>query len=481
MKPHPLFRMKTGLRWIAALSLGLSPLQVHGATNAPDLDGDGVPNIVDPDVDNDGIPNALDDNVDGGIAKSGPYTGQYLGDHINNDNPAEKDIDSDRQADDSLGETDIDGDQMGDTDPLELDTDGDRRADNSAGELDIDGDGRLDDDSAEDDIDGDSLDDDDIVELDIDGDNTMDTADSDIDGDTRSNSASNEDDTDGDGRLNGDADEDDADGDGYKNRDDNDDDNDGLDDEDDADHHDEEDEAKVHTDLTPTSSALNHSEVRVTIQRMATGTTVLKVDAGDFDPGVYIIRIGGVVRGTLVLAGGNGKASGEREFKSTSTTTSGECLPLNFEVINQPIVIELGGVAYYSGTIPAPPDPLPPGGGTAEPPVTTVLTQSLTAAASTPSQAEAKVVVDIGLVGVIEVEIEAENLPVGTYTISIGGIERGSLVMAQVQNAIQGHRHFEIIPDEPDELLLDFLAAGQPIVISQNGTTYFSGFVPGGE
>ena len=38
---------------------------------APDLDGDGIPNIVDPDIDGDGIPNALDKNVDGGIARSG--------------------------------------------------------------------------------------------------------------------------------------------------------------------------------------------------------------------------------------------------------------------------------------------------------------------------------------------------------------------------------------------------------------------------
>lgn len=481
MKPHPLLRLRTGLRWIAALSLGLSPLHVRGASDAPDLDGDGIPNIVDPDIDNDGIPNALDDNVDGGIAKSGPYTGQYIGDHINNDNPAEKDIDSDRLADDSLGETDIDGDQMTDTDALELDTDGDRRADNSPGELDIDGDGRLDDSSAEDDIDGDSLDDDDVMELDIDGDNAMDTSDADIDGDDRSNSATSEDDIDGDGRLNGDADEDDADGDGMKNREDGDDDNDGLDDEDDDDHHDEADEIKVHNNLTPTAAALNHSDARVTIQRMATGTIELKVDAGDFDPGTYNIVIGGTTRGTLVLTGSSGNASGERKFKSTSTTTTGEFLPLNFEAINQPIQIELGGVVFYTGTIPTPPDPLPPGDGPTEPPVTTVLTRNLTASSGTPGVADAKVVVDIGLVGVIEVEIEAENLPEGTYSISIGGVDRGSLVMASAEGSIQGHRHFEIIPDEPDELLLDFLAAGQPIVIHQNGTTYFSGTIPGGE
>lgn len=481
MKTHPLFRAKVGLRWIVALSLGLSPMHLRAAITAPDLDGDGVPNIVDPDVDNDGIPNALDDNIDGGIARSGPFSGQYIGDHINNDNPGEKDIDGDSQADDSLGETDIDGDGKTDNDALEMDIDGDRRADNAPGELDEDGDGRMDDAASEDDIDGDSLDDDDIVELDIDGDGSSDTVDSDIDGDDKSNTAANEDDIDGDGKLNADADEDDTDGDGMKNRDDGDDDNDGLDDEDDDDHHDEDDEVKVHANLIPTGAALNHSDARVTIQRMATGTVELKVDAGDFDPGTYNIIIGGTVRGTLILSGSNGNASGERKFKSTSTTTTGEFLPLNFEAINQPISIELGGVIYYNGTIPSPPVAPPPGDGPVEPPVTTVLTQVLTPGSGVAAQASAKVVVDIGLVGVIEIEIEADNLAAGTYTITIGGVDRGTLVTSLNQGSLKGERHFEIIPDEPGELLLDFPAVGQSIVISQGGSTLFSGTIPGGE
>lgn len=479
MKTHPLLRAKVGLKWIVALSLGLSPMHLHAANTAPDLDGDGVPNIVDPDIDNDGIPNALDDNIDGGIAKSGPRAGQYLGDHINNDNPGEKDIDGDDQSDDSLGETDLDGDGKTDDDSLEQDIDGDRRADNAPGELDEDGDGRMDDASSEDDIDGDSLDDDDIVELDIDGDNSADTIDSDIDGDDKSNSAIDEDDIDGDGKLNTDEDEDDSDGDGSHDRADDDDDNDGLNDEDDDDHHDEDDEIEVQTELSPTAAALSQSRSRVSIQRMATGTVVMKVDADDCNPGTYNIVIGGVVRGTLVLSGSSGDASGERKFKSTSTTTTGEFLPLNFDVINQPILIELGGVIYHTGTIPTPPDA--PTGGPVEPPVTNVLTQPLTAGPAAPVAAQAEVVVDIGLVGVIEIEIEAESLAAGTYTISIGGVTRGTLIMAPDGGTVKGKRHFEIYPDDADELLLDFPVVGQPLVISQGGITYFSGIIPGGE
>lgn len=350
-KKYPLLRAKSGLGWIMAISLTLLPLHLRAAGNAPDLDGDGIPNIVDPDIDGDGIPNALDDNIDGGIAKTGPYAGQYLGDHVNNDNPAEKDIDSDNLSDDSLGETDIDGDGKIDEDMLELDEDGDRRADNSPDELDIDGDGRMDDSSNEDDIDGDSLDDDDIVEYDIDGDDASDAVDSDIDGDTRSNSASNEDDVDGDGRPN--VEDEDNDGDGYRNREDGDDDNDGVNDEDDDDHHDEADEVEVEADLALTAAAVRNSEAKIKIQRMATGTVELKVETDDCNPGTYSIVIGGIARATLIASGDAGKASGERRFK---TGGSGENLPLDFEVIGQSISIEYGGIAHYTGTIPTPPD-----------------------------------------------------------------------------------------------------------------------------
>lgn len=469
LKSHPLLRAKAGLGWIVAISLALLPLHLRAATSAPDLDGDGIPNIVDPDIDADGMPNALDDNVDGGIAKTGPYAGRFIGDHVNNDNPAEKDIDSDNLSDDSLGETDIDGDSKTDNDALELDVDGDRRTDSSPEELDVDGDGRMDDANNEDDIDGDSLDDDDIVEADIDGDNSSDATDSDIDGDNRTNSAINENDVDGDGRLN--ADDDDSDGDGYGNRSDGDDDNDGLGDEDDDDHHEEIDEVEVHTDLALTAAALGNSKARATLQRLATGTIVLKVEADDCNPGTYEILIGGINRGTLITSGKAGKASGERKFK---TGGSGDSLPLDFEVIAQPISIRYSGADHYIGTIPTPPD-APPTDDDGEPPVTSSKSVDLVLAAGISSDAEADVTVDFGLVGVIEIEIEAEDMPAGTYDITIDGVVRGTLVVGL---DLKGKRHFEVIPDEADELLLDFPVTGKSILISQGGTSWFTGTIP---
>ena len=112
-----------------------------GVPTARDIDGDGIPNIVDPDVDNDGIPNGLDRNVDGGWAKSGPLAGRFVGDHLRNANPLELDIDDDGLKDNALNEEDIDGDGLNDDADEETDIDGDQRADDALNERNIDGDG----------------------------------------------------------------------------------------------------------------------------------------------------------------------------------------------------------------------------------------------------------------------------------------------------------------------------------------------------
>jgi len=335
-------------------------LAVDGPS-APDLDGDGIPNIVDPDIDNDGLPNGFDPNVDGGIALFGPYKGQYIGDHLNNDNPAETDIDGDTQKDDSLGEIDIDGDSLNDNDDLEKDIDGDGRDDDFPSELDIDGDGKNDDDLDEDDIDGDGLDDnDDLNEDDIDGDGLKDDEDDDIDGDDRLNSSEFETDTDGDGLSNDDPLDTNDDGDNLEDRFDSDDDNDGEPDEDDIDHRPEDDEIEVEIELSRQSAAPSGSEVKVKIQRMAFGDTEFEIEAEDLPVGNYDIVIDGVVRGVLPVVQDGNDTEGEVEFE-TFPDKPDEML-LDFDVIGLPIEIRLNNVVYFSGTVPTPPDG-PTGGG----------------------------------------------------------------------------------------------------------------------
>jgi hypothetical protein len=451
----------------AAASLALTTIPARAT--APDLDSDGIPNVVDPDVDNDGIPNALDKNVDGGIAKSGPRAGQYIGDRLDNDNPADKDIDGDSLSDDSLGEKDIDGDSKTDDSSTETDVDGDRRNDESSSEKDIDGDG-IDDDSAdEDDIDGDGLDDDDDIETDIDGDGKSDDDDDDVDGDGRRNSDASEDDTDGDGRRNDDADEDNDDGDSRRDRDDADDDNDGDSDEDDLDHRQEDDELEVQISLSGTEAAPKGSRARVKIQRMASGKIELEVDARDLDAGAYEVVVDGTVLGTLAMERDGKRTEGEQEFE-TNPNKSDE-LPLLIDPAGLPISLRKAGVVYYTGIVPNTPTPTPDklitGAGT------TVLARS----AEAPAGSRAEATVEFGPTGADELEVEVHLLPVGEYQVLIGEAVRGTLTIGTGVTS-RASIKFDTEPNDPGEILLDFPVGGSPIAIVSGTTTFFFGTLP---
>ncbi len=453
-----------------ALSAALGLLWTHGAAGgtAADLDGDGIPNIVDPDIDNDGIPNALDRNIDGGIAKTGPYAGKYIGDHLDNDNPAEKDIDGDGLPDDALGERDVDADGKLDDAPSEDDIDGDRRADDSPGERDIDGDGRLDDDDREDDVDGDGLDDDDVMEGDIDGDDRSDDGDDDIDGDNRGNADSAEDDTDGDGRKDEAADEMNDDGDSLMDRDDSDDDNDGVSDEDDSDHHGEDDEQSVEVNLTAQPAAPGGSRSRVELQRMATGKIELTIDARNLPVGTYDVVVNGTLLGPLVMEQDGNRTEGEQRFETNPNKP--DELPITIDVIGLPIAVEKDGVVYYAGTVPTPPESNATGSsGTGE--------LRLTRGETAPAGSKATVSVEFGPLGAKELEIELEDVSAGNYEVFIGDASR--TVMAVSGGSEQVQFKIDADPGE-DELPLNFPVAGAAVSISKDGVVVFFGTLPAG-
>lgn len=435
---------------------------------APDLDGDGIPNVVDPDIDNDGIPNALDKNIDGGVAKTGPHAGKYIGDRLDNDNPAEKDIDDDGLPDDSLGEKDTDGDGKLDDEGLETDIDGDRRADDSSTEMDIDGDGRDDDAPDEDDIDGDSLDDDDHGEDDIDGDDRSDDDDDDIDGDNRRNADGLEDDTDGDGRRDEDADEDNDDGDSRGDRDDDDDDNDGRHDEDDTDHRHEDDELEVEASLTAQPAAPDDSRSRVKIQRMATGKIELEIDARDLPEGDYEVVVNDVVLGALKMIADDDRTEGEQEFE-TNPNDDDE-LPLPFDPAGLPVSLRRGGVVYFAGTVPTTP---PPGDLSG---VTGAGEIALTRGESAPAGSRATAALEFEHSAAHELEVELHGLPAGSYEVLIGDSVRGSITIAQAGESRQ--IRFKTEADDPDEIPLDFPVGGAPIAITAGGVTLFFGTLP---
>ncbi len=453
------------LSTLAAAAL-LAVLPVPRAAAAPDLDGDGIPNIVDPDIDNDGIPNALDRNVDGGVCRTGPHAGRYIGDHLDNDSPAERDIDDDGQDDDSLADRDIDGDGRSDDSPLELDIDGDRRNDDSAAERDIDGDGRLDEDMEDDDIDGDGFADDDDSEMDIDGDSSSDDDDGDIDGDDRLNGDNDEMDTDGDGRDDSANDEDNDDGDSRGDRSDEDDDNDGTDDNNDSDHHPEDDELEVEISLNREAAAPSDGRCRVKIQRMATGKVELELDGRRFPSGAYDVTVDGTVIGQLLM-NNEDEPEGEQEWETNANDE--DELPLTIDVIGKPITVSRGGVVFFSGTVPEPPD------GTGNPPVVTPGSGDLIPGPAAPAGANGAIEAEFGTSGVTSLEFEIEDVANGDYEVWIGDTPRAVLTVA----AGNGKIRWDISPElDQGELPLDFSAAGLPVTIRQGESVFFTGTVP---
>jgi hypothetical protein len=468
MKKHPLTTLRCPALAVALLASALFPPAAFAA--APDLDGDGIPNVVDPDIDSDGIPNALDRNVDGGIAKSGTHKDQYIGDHLDNDSPAENDIDGDDLADDSLGERDTDGDGRRNDDATELDIDGDDRKDDAPGEMDIDGDGANDDASVEDDVDGDGFSDDDSSEMDIDGDSRSDDDDTDIDGDSRANSDAAEVDTDGDGKSDGTVAETNDDGDRMENRQDGDDDNDGNADEDDSDHRREDDEMQVQTEI-PRAGAPAGSRLRAMIERTATGKIKFRLEGRDFPAGAYAVIVDGTNIGSLTMVASGGESEGGQEWETNHNKP--EELPLNIDIIGKPIILTAGGTTFFSGTVPTPPAPGDP--GTPPTPVPGILTKGPAA----PAGASGHVEISFSAQGPNELEVEIEDVPAGSYQVLIGGTARGTLTAAAVNGTVKGKLKYDVNPElAGGELALDFAAAGEALIIRQGESVFFTGNVP---
>ena len=466
----PLFA-KSALPVLAGIALQTGAVFASGA---PDLDGDGIPNVVDTDIDNDGFPNADDDNIDGGIALTGPYAGKKIGDDTPNADPAEDDIDDDGLADDSLAEKDIDGDGKLDNTATEDDIDGDKRPDTSAAEKDIDGDGKADDTDTEDDIDGDGLDDDDTLEADIDGDSVTDTTDVDTDGDGLANASTAELDTDGDSLLDDSPEENDDDGDGVEDINDDDDDNDGTGDLDDGDHTGEQGEEEAEVELARQAAASPGSEAKVKYIQLGSGASRLVIEAADLASGTYDVVVGGVTHGSITSTGLNS------EIKLTYQTgaTGPKPLPLDFIVAGQTVEISSTDVltsittVYFTGTVPTPST----GGNTGGVGHGEIL---LTAAEGVAAAARAKVELEFGTAGAKEFELSLTGLAVGDYSLVVGDTARGIISIAAGVNGNKGKIKFDLHPEtEEGELLLDFAVASQPIAIVQADATLFFGNLP---
>ncbi len=148
-------------------------------------------------------------------------------------------------------------------------------------------------------------------------------------------------------------------------------------------------------------------------------------------------------------------------------------------MFGEAVSLEQGGTVYFTGTIPTP--PAMQGGEGEEFADGNSAGIDLTVAAGLSEEAGAHVEAVIGLLGgAVSLEIEVENVPAGDYDVLIDGVQRATLVVVEGSGDLQGGLDFDAESSDPEKLPLTFAAAGEAIVISQGGVTFFSGVIPAG-
>ena len=205
------------------------------------------------------------------------------------------------------------------------------------------------------------------------------------------------------------------------------------------------------------------------------GRAELEIEVEDLPVGEYTLQVGGITRGIIqVRAEDDGDTKGEIEFSSPQDDDD---LLLDFDPLDQ-IIDVLQGTTVVLTTI-TPEAGTPPGSGQGNP----------------PAFGGEDIDIDLNNDGVypdgegdadldfednrIEFEVEIEDVPVGSYTLVVGGVERGQIqvVTDDDDDDTEGEIEFTF-PVTPGALLLDFDPRGQLIEVFEQTTRVFSADFP---
>ena len=206
-----------------------------------------------------------------------------------------------------------------------------------------------------------------------------------------------------------------------------------------------------------------------------------QVELEDVAPGSYAVIVSGVQRGTLVAAVDpfTGAVEGELEF-DTEPDDPGELL-LDFEPLGANVSIRQGATVLFEGVFDASLGGAggaggAGGGGSCS---ESEIRQPMAPTAAAPGadgDARFRTRDDCRQ----DFRVEAEDVPVGTYTLRVGGIVRGSFAVVPVPGGTEGEIDFDTEPD-PDERPLDFDPRGQTIeVLNASGAVVLTTPLGGG-
>lgn len=78
-----------------------------------------------------------------------------------------------------------------------------------------------------------------------------------------------------------------------------------------------------------------------------------------------------------------------------------------------------------------------------------------------------------------EFKVEVADVPVGMYSLLVGGVERGIIDVTETDDGTAGEIKFQDPADDEDDLPLDFDRRGETVEILDAGTVIFTVEFPG--
>jgi hypothetical protein len=193
-----------------------------------------------------------------------------------------------------------------------------------------------------------------------------------------------------------------------------------------------------------------------------------KVEAEDLPIGDYSLRVAGAEKATLTVTTSANGTEGEVEFRSPAEP--GKIL-LDFDPRDQRIEIAQGSTVFLTTKMGSAPVGGDNGGGAGG-----EVNRYELRVEGAHDGPEFKAVLDARTLH-REFRVELEDVAAGSYTLNVGGTDRGTIDVVAVEGGTEGEVEFRD-PPEPDHLPLDFDPRVQLVQILDNGSVVLSGMFP---
>lgn len=193
------------------------------------------------------------------------------------------------------------------------------------------------------------------------------------------------------------------------------------------------------------------------------------VEVEDIPVGAYTLFVGGVERGMIqVVDLGGGQTEGELEFRHP--VEAGK-LPLDFDPRGQLIEVTEGPTALFSSDFPDDGDDGGDDGDDGGSPDGEIREDLNNLGVYPAGDGEARWRSDDGEV---DFRVQIEDVPLGAYSLRVGGINRGTIEVINTSEGVEGELDFTTGSPDPDEIPLDFDPRGQLIEVLEGSTVIFT-------